>query len=73
MFAPCNIPLSRLIARCEENKQRTHERLKQAMSRNAIKPHAAQQIEREEAAVLVALKRLADIEQQHPELLEEPQ
>lgn len=62
MFSPCNIPLEQLIERKKENIERGKESRRAAMQRNAMRPHIAQLIARQEAAELLCLERLLALE-----------
>lgn len=66
MFAPCNIPLDRLIEEHKEDMQRGLARRQDAMNRAAMKPHVADAIRRRETAVLLSLQRLQQLENSQP-------
>lgn len=62
MFAPCNIPLPKLIEQHKEQMQRSAEQLRAAMQGARIQPHVADAIRRRETATLLALEKLQSLE-----------
>ena len=62
MFAPCNIPLPRLIEQKKESIERGKESRRLAMQGNRMRPETAAMIARREAAELECLERLLEKE-----------
>jgi hypothetical protein len=72
-FMPCNLTLSRLIEIHAERRERGRAGRQQAVDGRRMSPGTSDYIDRYEAAVDQALKKLRAIEISHPELLEAPQ
>ncbi len=62
MFAPCNIPLPRLIEQKKESIERGKESRRLAMQGNRMRPETAAMIARRETAELECLERLLEKE-----------
>lgn len=73
MFKPCNYTLDRLAELTVENHQRAHENRRRGLQRGKLEPGFADYMDRYEAAVIEAVKKLQHIEQHHPHLLETSQ
>ncbi len=63
MFAPCNIPLPRLVEQYKAHIARRKEHRKEGMQRGKLPPHVADEANRREAAILLVLQQRLEQEQ----------
>lgn len=69
-FKPCNHTLTHLLEIHQERRQRGRASRQSAVDGRRMQPGTADYIERYEAAVEVALKKLVEIERSHPAVLD---